>query len=60
MPRIALRIVPHMDLHDPMKALDPAEAEEPDRAEAARRVEIDDLKRVMSTIGEPGCHDTMR
>ena len=48
MPRIALRIVPHMDLHDPMKALDPAEAEEPDRAEAARRVEIDDLKRVMS------------
>ena len=37
-----------MDLHDPMKALDPAEAEETDRAEAARRVEIDDLKRVMS------------
>lgn len=37
-----------MDLHDPMEALDPHESQEDERAESARRVEIDDLKRVMS------------
>ena len=37
-----------MDLHDPMEALDPPDSQEAERAEIARRVEIDDLKRVMS------------
>ena len=37
-----------MDLHDPMEALDPLDSQEDERAESARRVEIDDLKRVMS------------
>lgn len=40
--------MPAMDLHDPMEALDPPDSEEQGRAEIARRVEIDDLKRVMS------------
>ena len=37
-----------MDLHDPMEALDLPDSQEDERAEIARRVEIDDLKRVMS------------
>lgn len=40
--------MPAMDLHDPMEALDPPDSQEAERAEIARRVEIDDLKRVMS------------
>ena len=48
MPILPVRIVAAMDLHDPMEALDPLDSQEDERAESARRVEIDDLKRVMS------------
>lgn len=48
MPILPVRIVAAMDLHDPMEALDPLDSQEDERAESASRVEIDDLKRVMS------------
>lgn len=48
MPSCGARIVADMDPHDPMDALDPLDSQEDGRTESARRVEIDDLKRVMS------------